>query len=399
MKKVLRFAYVLIASICLSVMVKGQSNKQQAYTVTDSVQNGVKWNYLRKIDLRTGAFSGILLRLLNSNDTVANSPLFNGVAAIALDEKNRRLYYTPMLTDRLMYVDLRTMRIHLVTNNFSGLVPKAPDQGNIFTRLVIGDDNKGYALTNDGKNLVQFNTNNHHIRNLGSLVNAPQNTVSVHEVCNSYGGDIIAADNNLIYLVTSRNHVFKIKIGTKVATYLGTITGLSQNFTTSGTAVDYRNNRVVVGSAIDGSDIYTVDFKTLVAVRLHSPNPWHSSDLANSNMLKKVKDDDDENEEEDRNIFVSAGETDDNLIQLYPNPVTTNEFKIKFRDIPAANYTINVISITGQLVLTEKIDKLSSGKGNIFTINMPALTAKGIYIVRVFDRNNNMLFSEKIVLL
>lgn len=393
MKKVLRFTYIFIAAVCLSVMVKGQSNKQLAYTVTDSVQNGARWNYLRKIDLRTGTFSSILLRLLNSNDTVANSSLFNGVAAIALDEKNKRLYYTPMLTDRLSYVDLRTMRTHIVTNNFTGLFPKAADQGNIFTRMVIGDDDHGYALTNDGKHLVKFNTRNNFIKNLGSLIDAPYNNVSVHEVCSSYGGDIIAADDDLLYLVTSRNHVFKIKIETKVAKYLGTITGLPLQFTTSSAAVDYRTNRVVIGSSIDATDIYSVDFKTLVAYRLHAANTWHTADMANSNILKLKKNNDDD----DRSMLINTDLTSDQVIQVFPNPVTSNAFKIQFANTEAGSYEISVMDITGQRI-TNQSERLS-GKSNIVTIKLPALTAKGIYIVKISDKNNKTVFSEKIIVL
>lgn len=394
MKKVLHFAYVFIVSICLPAIVNGQSNKQLAYTVTDSVHNGVKWNYLRKIDLRTGGFSEILMRLLNSNDTVTNSALFNGVAAIALDEKNNRLYCTAMLTDRLSYVDLRTMRTYIVTNRFTGLFPKAANQSDVFTRMVIGDDDNGYALTNDGNHLVQFNTRNYHINDLGSLIDAPYNNISVHEVCSSYGGDIIAADDDLLYLITSRNHVFKINIETKVAKYLGSITSLPAEFTTSSAAVDYRKNRVVIGSSVDASDIYTVDFKTLVAVGLHASNTWHTSDMANGNILKLKKDNENDN---DRSMLVNTDLTNNEVIQIFPNPVTSNEFKIQFANTAAGSYTINVVNIIGQAVTTQ-VENLV-GKNNIITVKLPALTGKGIYIVRITSNTNKTIFSEKLILL
>jgi hypothetical protein len=392
MKKFLQFAYIFIAAVCFSAIVKGQSNKQLAYTVTDSVHNGYKWNYLRKIDLRTGTFSGILLRLLNRNDTVSNPALYNGVAAIALDEKNNRLYYTPMFVDRLSYVDLKTLRIYDVTNNFTGLFPKAADQSNVFTRMVIADDENGYALTNDGKHLVKFNTKNNHISDLGSLIDASQNEVSVHEICSSYGGDIIAADDDLLYLVTSRNHVFKIKIETRVAKYVGTITGLPQAFITSSAAVDYRTNRVVIGSSVDASDIYSVDFKTLIALGLHSANPLLSSDLANSNILKMKKD----VEVGDRGMLVNTELTTQEIIQVFPNPVTSNEFNIQFANAKAGSYTINVINVTGQTITTQ--NENLSGKNNIVTVKLPALTAKGIYIVKITD-SNKTVFNEKIIVL
>jgi Secretion system C-terminal sorting domain len=393
MKKGLHVAYVFIVSICLSAMVKGQSTKQLAYVVTDSVHNGAKWNYLRKVDLRTGNFSNILLRLLNRNDTVANATLFNGVAAIALDDKSKRLYYTPMFADRLSYVDLKTLRTYVVTNSFTGLFPKAADQSNIFTRMVIGDDDNGYALTNDSKHLVKFNTRNNRITDLGSLINAPQNVVSVHEICSSYGGDIIAAADDLLYLITSRNHVFKIRIETRVAKYMGTITGLPQTFTTSSAAVDYRNNRVVIASSTDVSDIYSVDFKTLVAVGLHSANPWLSSDLANSNILKLKKDD----EDDDRSMLVNTDLSNEEQIQVFPNPVTSREFKIQFANTASGAYTISVINITGQTVTTQTENL--AGKNNIVAVKLPGLAGKGIYIVKITDKYNKTVFSEKIVLL
>jgi len=393
MKKGLHIAYVFIVAIFLSAIVKGQSNKQLAYIVTDSVHNGAKWNYLRKIDLRTGSFSNILLRLLSRNDTVANSALFNGVAAIALDEKNNRLYYTAMLTDKLSYVDLRTMRTYIVTNRFTGLFPKATNQSDVFTRMVIADDENGYALTNDGNHLVEFSTKNNSIRNLGELTDAAYNNVSVHEICSSYGGDMIAAEDGLLYLITSRNHVFKIKIETRVAKYMGTITGLPKAFTTSSAAVDFRNNRVVIGSSVDATDIYAVDFKTLVAAGLHSTNAWLSSDLANSNILKMKKDE----EEDDRSMLVNTDLTSTELIQVFPNPVTSNEFKIQFANTQAGNYTVNVINFTGQII-TSKTENLS-GKNNIVSVKLPALTGEGIYIVKITYSNNKTVFSDKIIVL
>jgi len=391
----LRFQFLLIAVMFITTVAKSQSDKF-AYTVTDSLQNGVKWQFLRKIDLRTGVFGSILLRLLNSNDTVANSALCNGVAAMGLDNRNRRLYFTPMLKDRLSYVDLRTMRIHVVTNHFTGLMPKAADQSNIITRMVIADDNKGYALTNDGKHLIRFNTRNHQITDLGSLVNARHNEVSVHEVCSSFGGDIISGDDDdILYLVTSQNHVFKIKIETRVAKYLGTISGLSESFTTSGAAVDFRDNRVVIGSAIDASHIYSVDFKTLVANKLNTTiNSWHSADLANGNNLKKKKHDDDD--DDDRGIFVNSGNKGVDIIQIYPNPVTSNRFTIQFTDTKAGSYTVNVIDVLGKTIKTGVVNILN--KNNTAVINLPELTAKGIYIVKITDKANKTIFSEKIIL-
>jgi len=263
MKKKLHSLLLLILIMLLTQYAHSQSDKF-TYSITDSVRDGIKWNFLRRIDLRTGEFSGILMRLLDNNDTVTNPTLINSIAAMALDSKNKKLYYTPMLKDRLSYVDLRTMRTYVITNNFTGLLPNAANQGNIITRMVITNEDKGYALTNDANHLIRFSTRNSRIQDLGSLMDAEENNgISVHEVCSSYGGDIISAGDDLLYLITSRNRVFKINTETRIAKYLGVITGLPENFTTSGAAVDIISNRVVIGSSTDATDIFSTDLKIL----------------------------------------------------------------------------------------------------------------------------------------
>ncbi len=372
------------------LMASAQSPDKFAYTVTDSVQNGVKWNFLRKIDLRTGDFSDTLLRLLSRNDTVPNSTLCNGVAAIALDDKKKRLYYTPMLLDRLSYVDLKTMKIHVVTNNFTGLIPKAADQSNIITRMVIAADDHGYALTNDGNHLVRFNTNTHQVVNLGALTDAANNSVSVHEVCSSYGGDIVADDEGILYLITSRNYVFKINVATRVAKYLGIVSGLPEGFGTSGVAVDYRgDNRVVITSAVNDSDIFSVDLETFIAVGLHAENAWHSSDLANRNILKTKKNNLHEELINADNFYVDK-------IGIYPNPVIANKFRIKFTNAESGTYKVELVDVLGEAAYKSTINTV--GKINLFTIELPGSLSKGIYVIRINDKMNKTVFSEKIIL-
>jgi hypothetical protein len=382
---------VLVTILAVNAL---QAQDKFAYTVTDSVQNGTKWNYIRKINLQTGAFSNILLRLLSKNDTVANTPLFNGVAAIGYDDKSNRLYFTPMLVDRLSYVDLKTLKIYLVTNSFTGTPTRKADQSNVLTRMVIAKNNNGYALTNDANQLVKFNTRNNIVRNLGALIDAPGNSISVHEVCSSFGGDLIAdEEESTLYLITARNHVFKINIENRQAKYLGTINGLPTTFTTSGAAVDYRSNkRVIITSSGDKSDIFTVDFKSLQALGLHSPNVWLSSDLANSNYIS-IKDEDEE--ENKAKIFVSNNNLNNNKIKLYPNPVTNNQFKIQFTDVESGMFTIDIIDVLGQVILTKTVN---TTKNNIASITIPELTSKGILIVRITNKDNNAVYSEKIIL-
>ncbi len=402
MKTNLLYKIFFTGAIFITLSAQSQSDNI-TYTVTDSVRNGVRWNYLRSIDLRRGVYSNILHRLLNTNDTPVNgNPGFiNGVAAIAHDKKNKRLYFTPMLLDRLSYVDLRTMRTIIVKNNFTGLMPKAADQSNVITRMVITADDFGYALTNDGMHLVRFSTkNNPVVTDLGSLVDAPDNNeMSVHNACSSFGGDIISDDDGHLYLITSRNHVFKIKIRTKVAKYKGTISGLPETFTTSGVAVDNSGNRIAIVSSIDSSDVYTFNIRNLQARGLDARNPWFAADLANGNILRSERDENEEEEGGDEQripeMIVTADRLLNDSIQLYPNPVTSNEFKIQFIGKIPGNYTIDVMDAKGQLVITKNVN--AGSKNSTATVSLPELTSKGIFIVRITDKNNKAVFSEKVV--
>jgi len=373
----------------------GRAGNNNTYAVTDIERNGFKWSSLRTLNLSTGVYSNILVTLLNNNETQppAGTPpviAFNGVAAMALDEDNSKLFYIPMLTDQLFYIDLRTMTRHLVTSHFTGLMPKASDQSNIITRMVIGDDGKGYALTNDGHHFLRFNTNNNAtVTDLGSLVDDPANNeMSVHNLCSSFGGDLLADDEGHLYLFTSRNHVFKINIQSRIARFLGTVSNLPSNFTTSGAVVNKPEKKIVIVSALDSSDIYTVNLETLVARPFNAHSPYHPADLANGSVLK-TKDHDHHD-----NWVMLSGNPGDSRVRLFPNPVTDKQFKIQFTDINAGTYTIEINDTKGKSVMLKSVT--IGGKDNLVTVALPGIISGGIYLIRI-STDNKALYSGKIV--
>lgn len=399
----------LLSSILISA---GYSQTDRfAYVVTDVSKEGINWSTLRKIDLQNNSFSDILL---NGNDqkqlafdaaskkqmtspltdprygTLANAAFGTGVAAIAFDKKNNRLYYTPMFVDQLRYVDLKTMNVYFVSGSENAaLKTKASDQSNIITRMAFASDGYGYALTNDGTHLIQFTTGKKiNITDLGTLVDAPSNNgISIHNSCSSFGGDMIADDDGNLYVFSARNHVFKVDIETKVATHLGVVSGLPEGFTINGAAVN-ENNQILVVSATNNTGIYTVDSKTWNASVSEAGIPWRSSDLANSNLLQTrriIK---------PAELMASINETPNKKIQLYPNPVTDNKFAIQFNQ-PEGNYTILVTDVLGRQTI--KSVTSVNGKGQIEAIQLPAATKKGVYLVKVVDQQSQTIFSKKIL--
>ncbi|MDP4262782.1 MAG: T9SS type A sorting domain-containing protein [Bacteroidota bacterium] len=411
MRKSLHFTSLLMGTILISNLVQSQSDRF-AYAITDINKEGANWSFLRKIDLQTGAFSDVLL---NGTDvsriaydaatkkqlttpitdarfgTIANAAFGTGVAAAAYDKRHDRLYYTPMFIDQLRYIDLKTMNVYFVTTDFTGMATKAADQSNIITRMVIADDGNGYAMTNDGNHFIRFTTGKKtEFTDLGTVVDAANNNgVSIHNSCSSYGGDMIADNEGNLFVFSARNHVFQVNIETKVATHIGAISGLPANFTTNGAAVN-ENNQVLITSAVDASSLYTVDPKTWVATQVKSTVvPWHTSDLANSNILQTRK------STAPELIADKTIPLNDN-IQLYPNPVTNNQFSIQFRLADAGIYTVQVTDARGQQV-TQKIVTVNGKGQTISGINLPAPAAKGIYIVKVNDSNSKTVYSNKII--
>ncbi|HZF63207.1 MAG TPA: hypothetical protein VEZ55_01915, partial [Chitinophagaceae bacterium] len=111
-----------------TITLRAQSD-DFAYAITDYSKEGTSWNVLRKIDLNTGKYSSVLLdganvraltlqpksKSLKSAPAPATLPetAFNtGVAALALDKANNRLYFSPMFVSQLRYIDLSSMKVY-----------------------------------------------------------------------------------------------------------------------------------------------------------------------------------------------------------------------------------------------------------------------------------------------
>ena len=415
MRKSLPCISLLLGTVLLTTLVSAQQPDNFAYAMTDvQYQNG-NWVYLRIMNMETGTFNGPLLNGTGDKqvafdaftkkqltDLGTNKMGFNeqaafssGVAAIALDTKHYRVYYTPMFIDQLRYYDIKSQQVYYVTVPFTNKPNKSPDQGNIITRMVIAEDGYGYALTNDATQLLRFSTGKKpQIIDLGSLVDDPSNKgVSIHNSCSSFGGDMIADDDGNLYVFSARNHVFKVNIESRVATHLGVISGLPNGFTVNGAAVN-ANNQVMVGSAMESASLFIVDTKTWAASPLKmNGTVFHISDLANGNQLVSG------NKPKATNIDLISknipGNTGDGKINIFPNPVTNNQFTVQFNDLTAGSYTIQVTDVTGRQVTQQVVTIAGDNQSQL--VKLAASNAKGVYLVKVTDSNSKSVYSTKIV--
>jgi len=302
-----------------------------------------------------------------------------------------------MFVDQLRYIDLKSMKVYFVTDQvFTGSGNMHNDEGKIITRMVIAPDGYGYAISNDGNTFLRFSTGKKiKVEQLGALVDDPANSgISIHNRCSSFGGDMISDDKGNLYILSARNHVFKVNVENKVATHVGSISGLPANFTVNGAAVDGDGN-LLVGSAVDATGYYVLNPKNWSASLFSAANGiFRSSDLANSNFLTTASKD-------PKTPIATIPATIlpeskfANLISVYPNPVTNGIVNLQFSKVPAGNYTMELRDVLGRSVMLKMIT--ISNENQVQTMNLNQSDAKGVYMITVSDNANQSVFAQKLV--
>ena len=410
--QLLSAAFVLIATSSLFAQ-----HDHFAYAITDVSKQGAGWNVLRKLDLETGQYSDVLLNGTDQNFTVYDAvskkqltiqpdakygnslraPFSTGVAAAAYDKKHNRLYFTPMFIDQLRYLDLSNMKMYYVTGAFTQTGNMHNDEAKIITRMVIAPDGNGYAISNDGNTFIRFSTGKKpNIVQLGALVDdASNNNTSIHNRCSSFGGDMIADDKGNLFILSARNHVFKVNVETKVTTFLGVIKNLPSNFTVNGAVVD-ADGSLLVSSAVDNSAYYIVNPKSWIAAPLQLANGvYRSSDLANSNFLSTrpqvIK-------PELQNVQLTRTPAADKFakcISVYPNPVTNDNITLQFNKVPNGDYVIELTDVLGRSVLQKRIT--INNEDQTHSLSISRNSARGTYLVKVFDKESQSVFTKKVL--
>jgi hypothetical protein len=416
MRKNLQFFILFLGTFCFTILTFGQ-NDRFAFAVTDLKKDGAGWNALRKLDLKTGEYSAVLLNGTDETLTlfdattkksfkpaidarygnIMQAPFNTGVAAMAYDKKNNRLYFTPMHIDQLRYIDLKTMKVFYVNDQkFNSSEINVPQEGDVITRMVITPDGTGYAVSNDAKSFIRFTTGkNLEITKLGALVDDPSNGgVSIYDKCSSWGGDMISDEDGGLYMLTARNSIYKINIETKTAKLLGYIKGLPAGFTTNG-AVVTPDGKILVSSALNDSAYFLVDHNNWTAVKYKSAAAiFKSSDLANSNYLptKTVINNPKPITQE---IIVKTVNNEQGKITIYPNPVSNNQFVLQFGKIAAGNYNVTLTNVMGQTIMQHSVNVQADDQ--VETIYLKPTMARGVYLIKVAGQNKKSMISEKLV--
>ena len=122
------------------------------------------------------------------------------------------------------------------------------------------------------------------------------------------------------------------------------------------------------------------------------PGGWRSSDLANSNVLvtRRTK-----SELENVKLAPSAKDLQSKLVQVYPNPVTDNQFVIHFNKLVPGDYSIQVTDVMGRHLLQRAVNV--AGEDQTETIRLNPASARGFYLVNIRDKNNKAVYTKKLL--
>jgi hypothetical protein len=420
----MKFKILLSTSFIVSSFT-GLAQDAKTFAITSDGTNNFAWMNIRQVDITTGKITQdvyqrsktnfVLLdaatkQQLNQTFTQTKNVNISGlvydrpsnptetmVAAAAYDKKHDKLFFTPMRIGELRWLDVSagTAEPKFYTEKTQLLNSlDLNDEANHITRMDIAADGYGYAITNDGNHLIRFTTGKKTIvTDLGNIVDADKSGISIHNKCTSWGGDMIADAYGKLYVISANHQVFQVDIDTRIATHLGSITGLPANYTTNGAAVDADNN-IMVSSANSFEGFYKFKMTDLVATRIEgSDNSYSASDLANGNLLYQKEADAKKNFNIPSLAPMPAINTD---ARIFPNPVTANEFKVLFDNQKAGQYTVTLSDLSGRGIMNQKVTV--SSKLQTESVQVSKKIAKGMYLVKVTDAANQVVFTERIVI-
>jgi len=401
---------LLSTTLISASLVSAAQDANRTFAITGDGNGDFMWMNIRQVDINTGK---IVQDVYQRNKTAfvfadadtkkalgtSAQPTETMVAAAAYDKNQNKLFFTPMRIGELRWLDLGAKgdapKFYTVKSALLNSAESIRDEAKNFTRMVIGADGNGYALTNDANRLVRFTTGKKvTITDLGNLIDDESNkTISIHNQCSSWGGDMIADAYNKLYVISANHYVFSVDIETRIAKYIGYIGGLPANYSTNGAAVD-KDGAIVVASANTFAGYYKFTLTDFNAKKIEgSDMVYNASDLANGNLLYQKEADAAKNfGTADLKAVVPVIT---NEAHIFPNPVTASEFKISFDGQAAGRYNVAITDLSGKPVMNRVVTV--SGKTQIETIPLNRTFAKGMYMVKVTDANNKFIFTERIV--
>jgi Secretion system C-terminal sorting domain len=398
---------------CVSILSAQQ--KSRAFAVTGN--NGLLlWENISEVDLDRAQSKVLLYNKTNSPFSLLNAetrkpveatlmvvngktvstkaePTATMVAAAAYDEKHGKLFFTPMRINELRWVDLNdrsgTVKVYTFKNSplINANVEEVPNQ---ITRMCMGADGYGYAMSNNAMHLIRFSTGkNISITDLGSVV-SEKNTLTINNSCGGWGGDMVADTKGNLYVISANHNIFKVNIETRVASFVTRLKDIPDTYTTNGAAVDDEGN-LIIGSANSTEAFFKVNPSDWSVTKMdNGGEKLNVSDLASSNFLFDTR------TKKQVTAISDFREVYSEKISAYPNPVSEGIVKVNFEKQPKGNYSIQLMDQVGRVLLTKQISV--GGDNQLESININQNVAQGFYLLRVMNSNKKVVLAKKLMI-
>lgn len=315
--------------------------------------------------------------VIEDKNTYNNSQAIT-MATLAYDSFNNNLVYMPMFSSNIYVLNTKTREINLIENDVARVT--SCDINSHITRMTTGYDGNIYAINNAGTQFLKIsrNGNQYVVSDLGIIkddVSNGKNSFTTIET--GFGGDMIAdADNNFYVFATSGN-VFKVSTKELQAKFIGRISGIPENYSVNGSAVNSKGN-VVIASA-KGAALYEVDLKTLKAREIGGEKNLHIYDLASKYFVS--------------NRAVSNAISAN--LDIYPTRVDAGFINIQVNDRSVrGDIRMEVFDMSGKNVLKLNL-RVKDGLLNQ-QVDLKNLVS-GAYLINITDESGKIVLNKKIL--
>lgn len=300
------------------------------------------------------------------------------MAALAYDSSHNNLVYMPMFSSNIYVLDAKTKEITLIENTVSKVT--SCDINSHITRMATGYDGNIYALNNAGTQLLQISRkgSQYTVSDLGIIKDDASNGKnSFTAIETGFGGDMIADADNNFYVFSASGNVFKVTVKELKAKFVGKISGIPENYSVNGSAVNAKG-KVIIASA-KGDSLYEVDLLTLEAKALPGGEKPHIYDLASRYFVN------------DRTSSVNTLAN----IDIYPTRVDEHFINVNVNDKAVkGNLKLSVFDISGKNVMEQGLSvKDGSLNQQVYLKNL----VNGAYIISIINESGKVILSKKII--
>lgn len=283
----------------------------------------------------------------------------------------------PMFSSNVYILNQHTKEITLVENNVARVT--SCDINSHITRMATGYNGNVYAVNNAGTQFLEISKKGgqYVVSDLGIIKDDSSNGKnSFTSMETGFGGDMIADSDNNFYVFSASGNVFKVLTKDLKAKFVGKISGIPDNYSVNGSAVNAQG-KVVIASAKGGA-LYEVDLATLQAKQLPGEQGLHIYDLASKYFAN-----------DKATIASTLADLD-----IYPTKVDEHYINVRVNKNIKGNIQLNIFDMSGKNIMTQHLNvKDNSSDQRIYLKGL----LSGAYIVNITNDSGKAIFNKKIL--